>query len=311
MIHYSPVVQPVILDRDRIIDLLRLDLIDPEISGNKWFKLKKNIECAKSQGKTSIVTLGGAFSNHIAATAAACKSVGLKSYGIIRGEVVMPLNSTLSKAKQDGMEFHFVSRAEYKEKNEARFEKDLLKDLGDFYFVTEGGNNANGVLGCMDIFMPEWKYDYIILPVGTGTTYAGILASVDAATKVIGISVLKGENSLVNEVKSLMKEVFPEKNLKILGNEVFNRMTIDGNCIINSYNFGGYAKYDQRLVDFKKAFEKTYTIPLDYIYTGKMMYAIIDLLHKKMIPEQARVLAIHTGGLQGNTGFEERYKISE
>lgn len=311
MIHYSPVIQPIVLDQDHKLDVLRLDLVDLEISGNKWFKLKKNIESANSQGKKKLVTVGGAFSNHIAATAAACSSLGLKSYGIIRGEETNPLNPTLLKAQQDGMELHFVTREEYRKKSEADLKKYLFDSIDDFYFIPEGGNNVNGVLGCQDIIMPEWNYDYIILPVGTGTTYAGILASVQSSTKVIGISVLKGENTLTHVVTDLMQKSFPEREVKIFGNEVLAKATIESSCIINTYNLGGYAKYSQPLTNFKKQFEKKHTVELDYIYTSKMMFATIDLLEKKKIPSQAKILAIHTGGLQGNRGFEERYKISE
>lgn len=309
MLAYDPVIQALSINSDQHLDVLRLDLVDAEISGNKWFKLKKNLEAARLQNQSSVLTFGGAFSNHIAATASTCTSMGIKSIGVIRGEKTEKLNDTLVKAQQDGMQLHFVDRTTYATKDSGVFKQQLTDLFGDFYLIPEGGNNAEGVVGCMEILKPEWDYDYIFCACGTGTTYAGMLASVTQLTNVVGVSVLKGENNLVNDVRELLNKVLPEKTFLIEGNDALKENTINSNLITNNYSFNGYAKFDQKLFEFKHQFEKKHIIPLDYIYTNKLFYAVYDLIQKKKIPVNSKILIVHSGGLQGNKGFEERYKI--
>lgn len=309
MIVYDPVIQHLDLNPDYFTDVLRLDLIHPEISGNKWFKLKKNLDRAVQQNQTTILTFGGAFSNHIAAAANACKQSGLKSIGVIRGERIEPLNTTLLKAQQDGMRLHFVDRASYAAKHTPAFQLKLTQLLGNFYLIPEGGNNAEGVVGCMEILKPEWNYDYVFCACGTGTTYSGLLASVGPLTKIIGVNVLKGDNTMASEVRFLLSQVLRHSEFVIKGNEALEENGIDSHSIISSYSFRGYAKFDQQLIDFKNQFEKRNNMPLDYIYTCKLFYAVDDLIKRRKVPANSKILIVHSGGLQGNQGFEKRYKI--
>ncbi len=274
---HDPIIQSMNLSG---LDLfvLRLDLIHPQISGNKWFKLKYNLEEAKKQGIDTILTCGGAFSNHIHATAAACQLSGLKSIGVIRGEKESESNPTLSEAKKTGMQLYFVSREEYKQKENPEFIERLKKQFGNFYFIPEGGNNALGEKGCEEILPQENNFDYVFCACGTGTTFCGIRNSLKPNQKLIGISVIKG-NGAMNAIPN----------------------------IINDYHFGGYAKHTDELLKFKTKFETENKIPLDYVYTAKLFFAVDDLIKKKKIPSNSKVLVIHSGGLQGNTGYEKRY----
>ena len=309
MIPYHPIIQHLDTEFNYHLDILRLDLIDEEISGNKWFKLKRNIEEARLLGLKTVLTFGGAFSNHIAATAAACKKYELKAIGVIRGEETADLNETLSRAKQNGMRLHFVSRETYAHKTETEFQDSLKQKFGDYYLVPEGGNNKEGVLGSKEILSSEWEYDYILCACGTATTFAGVLLSAKRKSKVIGVSVLKGENLLPSQTQEFIRAYFPDEKITLLGNEELEKDCIENNCITNTYCFKGFAKYDKELVDFKSDFERKYAVPLDYLYTNKLLYATFDLMAKNKFKKDARILVIHSGGLQGNKGFEERYHL--
>ena len=252
MISYEPIIQNLILESSHQVDILRLDLIDQEISGNKWFKLKRNLEKAKAENYVTVITFGGAFSNHIAATAAACKKYNLKCIGVIRGEEGDALNPTLLKAKENGMTLHFLNRELYSQKNEDSFHVYLENNFGKHYLIPEGGNNKEGVLGCTEIMKPEWEYDYIFCACGTATTYAGLLANKADAQRVIGISVLKGENKLPAEAEKYLEILLPDKKRRIAGNEALEKEFLEEDCIINNYAFKGYAKLDATVVDFKK-----------------------------------------------------------
>jgi 1-aminocyclopropane-1-carboxylate deaminase len=307
---YQPIIQHLKTNNDFHLDILRLDLIDSEISGNKWFKLKYSLEKARKNNFDTIITFGGAFSNHLAATAAACKKFNFKSIGIIRGrEIDLSTNSTLLKAKADGMRLHFVAREFYAQKKDQILRDYLHENFGAHFLIPEGGNNKEGVLGCTEI-LDGLIYDYSVCACGTGTTYAGLAASVKQNHKVIGVNVLKGENNLVKETAELLSKIFPGKKISLCGNEELQKTNIENHCITNSYCFSGYAKYDKDLIDFKKEFEAKYSLPLDYVYTNKAMYAVFDMMKKSLFKPGARILFIHTGGLQGNKGFEERYHLT-
>lgn len=308
-IQYNPIIQALQTEFTYHTDVLRLDLIDEEVSGNKWFKLKYNIEQAIQESKNTVLTFGGAFSNHIAATAAAAKKYNLKSIGIIRGEESAARNTTMLKAQANGMHLHFISRELYSKKNDTEFRNKLKDQFGNYHLIPEGGNNLEGVLGSMEILKPEWKYDYVLCACGTATTYTGMLLSAEVNQKTIGISVLKGLNLLPTQTQKVLNEHFPEKELEISGNEELEKSTVEKNCITNAYAFKGFASYDKELGDFKANFERRYAIPLDYVYTTKLMYAAFDLMAKNKLKENARILLVHSGGLQGNTGFEERYHL--
>jgi 1-aminocyclopropane-1-carboxylate deaminase len=274
-LQYKPIIQSLtsklFSERNIKVDVLRLDLIHPEVSGNKWFKLKYNLEEAKQRKLNTILTFGGAFSNHIAATAAACKLFGFKSIGIIRGEESASANPTLQKAKENGMELHFVAREDYKRKEGSEFIEKLKSKFGDFYLIPEGGDNELGIKGCTEILNGEMNYDQIFCAVGTGTTCKGISRSLKQGQKLIGVNILKGSE--------------------------------EQEGIINDYHFGGYAKHTQELLEFKSNFEKEFNIPLDYIYTSKLFFAVFDSVIKNRIPGGDSVLIIHSGGLQGNEGY--------
>ncbi|HEX8517377.1 MAG TPA: pyridoxal-phosphate dependent enzyme [Bacteroidia bacterium] len=277
------------------LHVLRADLNHPHISGNKMFKLKYNLEEAGRQQKSTILTFGGAFSNHIAAVAAAGKEHGLKTIGIIRGEQVSVLNPTLRFAKEQGMELHFVSREIYRLKDDidfftkSLFSYPLNLQLSDCYIIPEGGANVLGIKGCMEIrdhiHVP---FEVICCACGTGTTFTGIVLSLQGKEKALGFQVLKGKQYIHHEVNNWL-----DKFQNSIGIWDINE----------DYHFGGYAKYNESLLAFMAWFKKEHGIELDFVYTGKMMFGLYDLLEKGYFREGERIIAVHTGGLQGNGGL--------
>jgi 1-aminocyclopropane-1-carboxylate deaminase len=269
----------------------REDLLFPDISGNKFRKLKYQIEEILTSDAHTILTFGGAYSNHIAAVAAAGKKYHLKTIGIIRGEELVDRvseNATLSFAREQGMQLEFISREAYRMK-ELQTTIDNLKDrYGDFYLIPEGGTNVLAVKGCEEILSSDDAiYDYICVPVGTGGTLAGVVASALPHQQVLGFSALKGT----------------------FQKEVVSTYTSNSNYkIVDDYNFGGYAKIDTALVRFINEFKIANKIQLDPVYTGKMMFGIYDLMEKQYFKENSRILAIHTGGLQGIAGMNDTLK---
>jgi len=301
------ITQQLITNEASRIDVLRLDLVHPHVSGNKWFKLKLNLKEAIQQGKTTLLTFGGAYSNHIAATAFAAEKSGLKSIGVIRGEVQNAANSTLSKANELGMQLHFVDREIYKRKDDLNFLDTLNEKFGDFYLVPEGGNNMLGAAGCKGMIEPFPEYDYLLCACGTGTTFAGMMLGKQKHQVLIGINVLKGENQLVLEANQMLRNMRQGGEVEVMGNEALDNELLEHSCITDRYAFSGYAGFDQALIDFKAQFEKEHQLPLDYVYTTKLFYAAFDLLGKKKFKKNTSVLIVHSGGLQGNAGFEKRY----
>jgi 1-aminocyclopropane-1-carboxylate deaminase len=267
----------------------REDQLHPYISGNKYRKLKYNLIEANNKGYDILLTFGGAYSNHIAAVASAGKEYGFKTIGVIRGEELIDKidsNPTLQFAKSCGMNFHFISREVYGKKNELNFIDNLKTTFGDFYLLPEGGTNDLAVEGCSEILTQnDAQFDYICSAVGTGGTIAGLIESSNAASQtVLGFSALKGTFQ-ISEINSLTSK----RNYKIL----------------DDYCFGGYAKVNSTLIDFINDFKCKTSIPLDPVYTGKMVYGIIDLIKKGVIRDQSKILAIHTGGLQGIAGMNK------
>jgi len=267
----------------------RIDKIHPFLSGNKWFKLKYNLIEAENQGFDTLLTFGGAYSNHIAATSFAAQEKGLKSIGIIRGEEYFPLNPTLRFAIENGMKLHYVSRRYYRKKTTADFLERLKAKFGDFYLLPEGGTNALAIKGAEDILGSNDVQDYICCSVGTGGTIAGIINASNSMQQVIGFPAIKGFKKLEKDV-----EICIEK---------------DNYKFINSYIFGGYSKLNEELVTFINEFYLLHNISLDAIYTSKMMMGVLDLVTKDYFPKGSSILAIHTGGLQGNRGMSERLGI--
>jgi len=264
----------------------REDLNHPYVCGNKWWKLKYNLAEAERNKKT-ILTFGGAFSNHIFATAAAANELGFKSIGIIRGEKTLPLNPTLAFAERRGMELHYISREEYRKKDEAGFVQILQDRFGDFYRIPEGGTNQLAIKGCEEFAKMHLTadFDYLFLPVGTGGTVAGIITGLRNTKKIIGISVLKNGEFLKNEVGNLLKDYS--------GNE-FQNWSIN-----TDYHYGGYAKSPPELKTFIQNFEHKHSIPIEHVYSAKMFGGIFDLVKKGLFPKGISILAVHTGGLQG------------
>lgn len=307
MIPYNPIIQPISFSEGYSIDVLRLDLVHPEVSGNKWFKLKYNLSAAHSANSNTVLTFGGPHSNHLAATAVACKMVGLNSIGIVRGEPDSGLTETLLKAQENGMQLKFVSRKEYQQKASGLFLDELQRSFGPFYVIPEGGHNLSGLRGCEEIVQRGWQYGYVFCACGTGTTFAGI-RNANRDKVVVGINVLKGDNSLAGAADALLMET-GEKNLSTGGNEALDNTYIESSCITDRYAFNGYAGLHLPLIAFKEEFEQTQGIQLDHVYTVKLFYALDDLIKKRKFPPGARILAVHTGGLQGNPGFEKRFGL--
>ncbi|MBL6446122.1 1-aminocyclopropane-1-carboxylate deaminase/D-cysteine desulfhydrase [Fulvivirga sp. 29W222] len=267
----------------------REDRIHPYVSGNKWRKLKYNLLKAHEDGHRTLLTFGGAYSNHIYAAAAAAKEAGFQSIGVIRGDELAdkPLNTTLSFARDNGMRFHFVTRENYRNKREEQFIASLRELFGEFYLLPEGGTNDLAIKGCEEIVDDEVRsFDFIALPVGTGGTISGVISASDKYQQVIGFSALKGD-FLIDDVKNFLSTYQHNRPLSLNWQ------------IETDYHFGGYAKTTSKLINFIRQFEAAHDIPLDQVYTGKMMYGVYDKISKGYFDEGAKILAIHTGGLQG------------
>ena len=276
---------PEFAEKNLSVDVLRLDKIHPVISGNKWFKLKYYLQNAVEQ-KKSIITFGGAYSNHIIATAYAAKQLQLQAIGIIRGEEPHQLSHTLLLAKKAGMKLIFASRNEYLKKNDGDFISDLKLEYPNSLIIPEGGAGSEGIDGSEEIMkcIRNNCYTHIICAVGTATTFLGVANASDFTQKIIGICVLKGMNDLLNEKKKFLKNA-----------EKIN------NCSINyNYHFGGYAKKNPELFNFMNMLYSKTRIPTDFVYTGKLFYAVFDLVKKDFFPRESKLLVIHSGGLQGN-----------
>jgi 1-aminocyclopropane-1-carboxylate deaminase len=270
----------------------RDDLIDPIVSGNKWRKLKYNVEKAQHQKSKGILTFGGAFSNHLIATAEACQIHGLKSVGIVRGdELTKESNDTLSMCAEYGMDLRFVSRSDYKKRNENDYLYQLRDQFSQFYIVPEGGANFYGAIGCQEILQETPNnFDRVYLAGGTGTTAVGVLSGVPENTKVHLVSALKGD-FLADEVLKGLQKLFY--------NEAESVSSYKQLVLSTDHHFGGYGKVNQELLDFINDFYKQTEIPLDPIYTGKAMYALMQDYKDGMISQDETCLFIHTGGLQG------------
>ncbi|AXT20967.1 pyridoxal-phosphate dependent enzyme [Flavobacteriaceae bacterium AU392] len=269
----------------------REDRLHSFISGNKYRKLKYNLEEAKFSDLKTLLTFGGAFSNHIAAVAAIGKLKGYKAIGVIRGEELFDKikdNATLNFAYKEGMKFKFISREDYRKKTTSSFLQSLKNEFGEFYMIPEGGTNNLAIKGCEEILKKaDEDFDIICSPVGTGGTVTGLINSINSNQKVLGFSALKGDFLKDNISKFARSENWE---------------------LITDYHFGGYAKINIELIQFLNSFKIDFNIPLDPIYTGKMMFGILDMIKNKKFPKGSRILAIHTGGLQGIEGMNFKLK---
>lgn len=265
--------------------IARLDLLHPVISGNKLFKLHYNIEKAKQQGLQGILTMGGAYSNHLAATAFACKAEGLQSAGIIRGEIIEPLNGTLSFCKEQQMQLTPVERNQYNRNSETVTA--IRKNAANFLFVPEGGDNEDGLKGCTEILPAIESVDsftHILCCIGTGTTFKGIVSSAKSHQTIVGIPVLK--------IKAEEQEGFLQQHL--------SPVATSKQMILFNYAGDGYGKYNSSQLQFMNLFYSHTSVATDIVYSGKLIQAVIDLFNRRFFPAESKVLVLHTGGLQGN-----------
>ncbi|WP_333810303.1 1-aminocyclopropane-1-carboxylate deaminase/D-cysteine desulfhydrase [Flavobacterium sp.] len=281
--------QKIHLDLPNGIELFikREDLLHPIISGNKFRKLKYNIQSAKKLGQSTLLTFGGAFSNHILAVAGAGAEFGFKTIGVIRGEELedkIKENPTLAHAQALGMQFYFVSRTAYRDKESSLFIAHLQEKFGDFYLLPEGGTNNLAIKGCEEILALSDKHNFshIACAVGTGGTFSGLINSSDENQQLIGFSSLKGS---------------------FLSDVICNFVKKKNWSINDTYHFGGYGKVNEELISFLNSFYSQTNIPLDPIYTGKMVFGVLDLIKKEYFPPNSKILMIHTGGLQGIKGM--------
>jgi 1-aminocyclopropane-1-carboxylate deaminase len=279
--------QKIVIENSNVtLYIKREDLIHPYVSGNKFRKLKYNLLQVIQEKKKTILTFGGAFSNHILAVAAAGKENGFRTIGIIRGEELadkVAENHTLQKAQELGMVFEFVSRETYRNKNSEEFIINLKEKFGDFYLLPEGGTNDLAIKGCEEVLTErDADFDYICCAVGTGGTVAGIINCSKPSQQVLGFPALKGD-------------FLKEDICKFAKNNNWE--------LITNYHFGGYGKVTEELIFFINEFYQQYEIPLDPIYTGKMVFGVLDLIEKKWFPDNSKILLLHTGGLQGILGM--------
>jgi 1-aminocyclopropane-1-carboxylate deaminase len=285
--------QTIFLPFPRFISLTvkREDLTHPFVSGNKLRKLKYNLLQAKKENQTTLLTFGGAYSNHIAALAYAGKEQGFHTIGVIRGEELIDKiteNPTLLFAQNCGMQLEFVSREAYRLKTEDSFIETLRQNYGAFYLVPEGGTNALAIKGCEEILTDKDAiFDYICCAVGTGGTISGVINSILPHQKVLGFPALKGD-FLKDEIRNFAQQEHWE--------------------LMTDYHFGGYGKVNSELIAFINTFFAKTQIPLDPIYTGKMVFGVIDLIERNYFPENSKILLLHTGGIQGVEGMNMKLK---
>ncbi|MGY5355553.1 1-aminocyclopropane-1-carboxylate deaminase/D-cysteine desulfhydrase [Wenyingzhuangia sp. IMCC45467] len=282
---------PLLSEKGIELYVKREDLLHPFISGNKFRKLKYNIQEAKNQKKECLLTFGGAYSNHIIATAAAGKEFGFKTVGVIRGEELgidlektFDKNPTLKQAHQFGMEFLFVSRATYLQKKDATFLSSIIAKFPKSYILPEGGTNELAIKGCEEILSEkDEEFTHICCAMGTGGTVTGIINSSNKHQEILVFPALKG-NWIADEIMNLKPN---KQNWEV----------------IYDYHYGGYGKVSEELITFINQFKKETSILLDPIYTGKMLFGVLDLIKNNHFKKSSKVLAIHTGGLQGIAGM--------
>jgi len=299
-----PEIQTIELLAGRPVEVLRLDLLDPHISGNKWYKLKYNLQRAQKEGRKGLLTFGGANSNHLAATAAACKQMGMSSAAFIRGGEEEGETPTLRFAKEQGMQFIYLSRTDYGKRKESTQLGLWQSDFPNLLLVPEGGANLEGVRGAADILPPVHDFDFICCACGTGTTFMGLLAAAGKAS-VLGFSVLKGPNTLGEELRIL----YPDTTASWGGEEVFEAPFPKSHGITNRYASKGYAGFFPPAYEFSAELYQRTGLLLDHVYTSRLFYGVADLMRSGFFSAQARILLIHSGGLQGNSAFEARYGL--
>lgn len=290
------VTEPLLQAKKVSLYLKREDLLHPHISGNKWRKLKYNLLEAQNLQKTTLLTFGGAYSNHIAAVAAAGQEFKFKTIGFIRGDPHEKLNPTLQFAQDCDMQLQYLDRATYRQKQDFTFQKNLKNEYPYAYLIPEGGTNLLAVKGCTEIVTDvNIPFDYICCAAGTGGTLAGIIAGLEGQSKILGFPALKGGEFLVTALTALIKE--------------YNGKEYPNWQLQTNYHFGGYAKIQPELIAFIQGFKEKHHIQLEPIYTGKMLYGIFDLVRQGFFKPGTTIIAVHTGGLQGLAGFNHRFGV--
>jgi 1-aminocyclopropane-1-carboxylate deaminase len=267
----------------------RDDLIHPEVPGNKWRKLKYNLERAKRQGHSTLLTFGGAYSNHVRATAAVGNYFGFSTIGVIRGEEHLPLNSTLRHAVSRGMKLIYMDRTTYRRKADPNVICALRDRHGSFYLLPEGGTNELAVRGCAELPREIDHFDVICCPCGTGGTLAGIAAGLSSGQQALGFAVLKGGQFLANEVMQLHQQTYGK--------------TYDNWSIEFDFHFGGFAKSKPELESFIADFEHRHRLSLDRTYVAKMMYGIFALVERGEFPPGTIIVAVITGSADGDSNL--------
>ena len=283
---------PLLEEKGVEVWIKRDDLIHDEIMGNKWRKLKYNLEEMEQQGKKALITMGGAYSNHIAATAVAAKHYDFQALAIIRGEELNKTsNHTLKRASENGMEFLFVDRQTFRQ---WRKEPDKLKKkYPDHYFLPEGGTNSHAIRGCHEIVSEiDIEFDVIATPIGTGGTLVGLLSGVETSQHVLGVSALKG--SFIHEEMKMLIEKYEVK-----------RSNYE---VVDDFHFGGYGKITSELIDFINWFKEYFRIQLEPIYTGKSFFGVWNMIKTDKFEKNLKIILLHTGGLQGISGFDRKNK---
>ncbi len=278
--------------------LARLDLLPYPASGNKWFKLKYNLLEAERLGIKQLITFGGAYSNHLYATAEAANYFGFQSIGIVRGEEHLPLNDTLQHCLNKGMQLFYLSREEYRHKTDVDFMQRWMHDqkIPDGYLIPEGGSNAFAVKGVRELIdlLPS-DTDILATACGTGGTMAGLIAGIKFHQEVWGVAALKGADFLANDIQSFLTEY------KDLSTKKWK--------LLLDYHGGGYAKLPNELLSFVRQFKNEQGITLDPTYTCKLLFGLFDLAHKDLLPKNKKIMVLHSGGLQGWGGLPEKKRI--
>lgn len=284
-IRFDELEDPVLEKKNIKLQLARLDKIHPVISGNKLFKLHYFLDEAMQSNHKTMVSFGGAYSNHLVAIAFAGKESGLKSIGIVRGEEPKNLSHTLQQCLQYGMQLQFITRNEYKNTGQPDFINNLKLKYGDFTLVPEGGYHPLGAAGAsliMDL-LKDKNATHICTATGTATTLAGLLLKAQQSQQVITVPVIKNMNDI------------EERLFYLINKKKHNNLQI-----FDDYHFGGYAKKTEELINFMNVFYANYGVPTDFVYTAKMMYAILDKINNNFFPAGSSIVCLHTGGLQGN-----------
>ncbi len=292
-------IQSPLLEKHNVrLFVKRDDLIHPEVSGNKWRKLKYNLLQCQHQKNEGVLTFGGAYSNHLVATAAACKIAGLKSVGVVRGEELNAMsNETLLRCVELGMHLHFVSRSEYLLKEERGYYEELNQEFPNHFIVPEGGANYLGMIGCQEMTkeLPVDVYR-IVVAQGTTTTSCGVLLGLNNNQRISVVPVLKGFQVLEEMQRLLGRTALESEHVDVLCSKV---------DVWDNYHFGGYAKFDSELVAFVRSFHQTHHMRLDPVYTGKAMFALFDQIQQGKCDGET-IVFVHTGGLQGIAGIERK-----